>query len=393
MLLVVPAISHADEAVALSGQRTTGRLTAASGDTVTVVRDDGGTTQIGVRDLSAVELSKGPLLPDGAKFDEIELTDGSTFRGTNLRIAGMKVLFDPLPTDGVPTVELPLRAISWLMRNAHEPKNRTDWLALLAGRGKRDLFVVRQQTGLNPLPGTVIEGTATGDRIVFEREDAQKVNLPLTRASGGLVFNQPPQAEIPPTICRVLDGTGNTWVASKIDLSGNGVVVTTPAGAVVRYPSRVTIRTLDFGRGNIAYLSDLPLDVSYPPAEKSGPLAEQFPFAPKVVLDSDVRVGGRSFVKNLAVPADTAFTATIGEGFRTFRVIVGVSDVSPPAAAFRLIVEADGRTLHNGVVKAGDLPRELSLNVADSRRLKVSVERLKLWAGDGLLLGDARFQK
>lgn len=377
----------------MAGQRTAGRLTAVTADAVTLARDDGDPTQIGVRELAAVELSKGPLLPDGAKYDEVELTDGSTVRGTNVRVAGTKVLLDPLPADGGPAVELPLRTVAWLMRNAHDPKARADWQTLLAGRGKRDLFVVRQQAGLNPLPGTVLEGTPAGDRIRFEREDGQKVSLPLARATGGLVFNQPPQADVPPTLCRVLDGCGNTWAAAKIDLSGDGVTVTTPAGAVARYPTRAAVRTLDFGRGNVAYLSDLPLEASYPPAERSGPLAEQFPFAPRLVLDGDARAGGRSFPKGVAVPADAGFTAAVGEGFRTFRATVAAPDGSPPDAAFRLNVEADGRPLFAGVVKAGDPPRELSLNVADAKRLKVSVERLKLWAGDSLLLGDARFQK
>ena len=394
-LLLVPASGRADEVVTLAGQRTAGRLTRAGGESVGLKRDDGSEAQVSVRDLAAVELSRGPLLPADAKYDEIELTDGSTFRATSVLVKGTTVVADPLPAPGVtpPTVELPLRSVGWVMRNGHDPKNRTDWQILMAGRGKRDLFVVRQQTGLNPLPGTVVEGAPAGDRISFEREDGQRVSLPLTRASGGLVFNQPPQDDVPPTFCRLFDAHGNTWAATKIDLTGDAVTVTTPAGAVVRYPSRAAVRTLDFGRGNMAYLSDLALDVTYPPAEKSGPLAEQFPFAPKLILDGDGRLGGRTFAKGLAVPADVVLTAPVGEGFRTFRATVGVPDGAPPDAEFKLTVEADGRPLHTGTVKAGDPPRELSLNVADAKRLRVSVERTKLWAGDWLLLSDARFQK
>ena len=282
-----------------------------------LTRDDGTLVEVKVRELAAVELSRGPLLPADARYDEIELTDGSTFRGTNVRVIGTKVVADPLTAgDGpAPAVELPLRAVAWLLRNGHEPKSRADWMALLAGRGKRDLFVIRQATaGLNPLPGTVVEGTPAGDRISFEREDGQRVSLPLARATGGLVFNQPPQADVPPTLCRVLDACGNTWAASTIDFAGDGVVVTTPAGAVVRYPSRAAVRSLDFGRGNVVYLSDLTLETVYPPAERSGPLAEQFPFAPKLLLDGNGRVSGRTFAKGVAMPADVVLTAPVGEG-------------------------------------------------------------------------------
>ena len=393
-MLIFSAAGRADEATTLSGQRTTGRLARVAGDAVTLVRADGGTVSLPARDLSAVELSRGPLMPADSKYDEIELTDGSTFRATNVRVVGNKLVADPLPTAGPTKIELPLKAVGWLMRNAHEPKNRTDWQTLLAGRGKRDLLVIRQAAGtLTTVPGTVIEGSAAGDRLTFEREGGGRTALPLSRFTGGLVFNQPPQAEVLPTYCRVLDAGGNTWVATKVELDGDALAVTTPAGATVRYASRATVRSLDFGRGNVVYLSDLPLETSYPPAEKSGPLGDQFPYAPPVSLDGDARAAGLTFAKSLAVPADVVLTAPVGEGFRTFRAVVALPDAAPADAAFKLTVEADGRPLHAATVKAGDPPRELSLNVADAKRLRITVERARPWAGDRLLLGDARFQK
>ena len=380
--------------VTLSGQRTAGRLVRAAADGVVLQREDGGTANVAVRELSAVELSTGPLLPADARYDEVELTDGSTFRATNVRVIGTKVVADSLHTADPPTVELPLKAVGWLMRNAHEPKHRGEWQTLLAGRGKRDLLVIRQSVGtLTTVPGTVIEGTAAGDRLTFEREGGGRSTLPLARFTGGLVFNQPPQAEVAPTLCRVLDAGGNAWAAATVEVAGAGLTLATPAGAKISYPNRTAVRSLDFGRGNVVYLSDLPLEASYPPVEKSGPLAEQFPYAPPLGLDGDARAGGKVFVKSVAVPADTALTAAVGEGFRTFRATVALPDGAPADAAFTLTVEADGRKLHTSTVKAGDPPRELALNVADAKRLRIAVERGRLWAGDRLLLGDARFQK
>ncbi len=394
LVLILPAIGRSDEATTLSGQRTTGRLALAAGDAVTLLQADGGLVRLPARDLSAVELSRGPLLPAEAKYDEVELTDGSTFRATNVRVVGNKLVAEPLPAAGPPAVELPLKAVGWLMRNAHEPKNRADWQTLLAGRGKRDLLVIRQAAGtLTTVPGTVVEGSAAGDRLTFEREGGGRTALPLSRFTGGIVFNQVPQAEVPPTFCRVLDAGGNTWVAAKVELDGDGLAVTTPTGATVRYPSRSTVRSLDFGRGNVVYLSDLPLETNYPPAEKSGPLADQFPYAPLVSLDGDTRAIGQTFAKSLALPADVVLTAPVGDGFRTFRTVVTLPDAAPSDAAFKLTVEADGRPVYTATVKAGDPPRELSLNVADAKSLRFTVERARPWVGDRLLLGDARFQK
>ena len=397
MLLAVSAAGavRADEAVTLAGQRTAGRLTRAGGTSVGITRLDGTVVSVAVRELATVELSRGPLLPAEAKYDEFELTDGSTFRAGKVLVKGGAVVADPLAPGGTPppVVTVPLRSVAWLLRGGHDPKNRADWTRLLAGRGKRDLFVVRQAAGLQPLPGTVVEGSPAGDRLTFEREDGQRTSLPLTRATGGIVFNQPPQAEVPPTLCRVLDAFGNTWVAARLDLDGDTVTVITPAGAVARYPDRTGLRSLDFGQGNTAYLSDLTLDADYPPAEKSGPLGEQFPYSPRVTLDGELKLGGRGFAKGLAVPPDVVLGVPVGDGFRTFRATVGLPEAAPPDAAFALKIEADGRPLFAGTVKAGDPPRELSLNVADAKRLRIAVERSRLWAGDALVLGDARFQK
>lgn len=395
-MALAPASARGDEALTLAGQKSAGRLVRVSAAGVEVRRPDGGIAQLPARELAAVELSRGPLLPADAKYDEFELTDGSTFRAVRVLVKGAKVVADPLPlTDGppAPTVELPLKAVYWLMRNAHDPKNRQDWAKVLAGRGKRDLLVSRGAAGLQPLPGTVIEGSAAGDRVTFELENGTRSNLPLTRASGGLVFNQPPANNPPPAVCRATDAFGNTWAAATVELPGDGLTVTTPAGAVVRYPDRSAVRTLDFGRGNVAYLSDLALEPDYPPPERIGPLAEQFPYSPRVALDGELRLPGRTFDKGVAVPPDVVIGAPVADGFRTFRAVVGLPESAPADAALTLKIDADGRPLFDATVKAGDPPREVSLPVADARRLRIAVGRGPLWAGSALLLGDARLQK
>src|SRR5437667_224943 len=79
--------------------------------------------------------------------------------------------------------------------------------------------VIRETAGLSPLPGTILAGNEAGDAIDFEREDGQKVNFKLTRATGGLVFNQPPRGVIPPTLCRLLDVYGNVLIVQALQIA------------------------------------------------------------------------------------------------------------------------------------------------------------------------------
>src|SRR5262249_35133699 len=148
--------------------------------------------------------------------------------------------------------------------------------------------------GLGPLPGTVLEGSDTGDRVTFEREDGQRVTLPLTRASGGLVFNQITKDVIPPTVCKVYDVLGNVWFATAVEVAGSGLKVKTVSGATIEFPQLAGVSKLDFSQGNVTYLSDLEATTSYPAPEKDGPLGEQFPFA--VVYQKDKPIGAAEIV-------------------------------------------------------------------------------------------------
>jgi hypothetical protein len=395
------------ELVTLAGVKTTGTLVAVGAEVVEFKEDGSGVTaRVPVKEIAVVDLGNKVAAPaQGAKHDEIELTDGSVLRLAGVKLKGKKVEPEWLPGPAgtaPPTVDLPLGTLFSLMRDAGDPKARAEWRKLLAARGKRDLFVVRQAAGLNPLPGTVIEGNAEGDRVRFQREDGQEANLPLVRATGGLVFNQPPQNAIPPTVCRVIDVFGNVWYAQAVELVGSGLKVTAVCGATAEYPSLGGVSKLDFSRGNVTYLSDLEAIAEYPPPETDGPLGNQYPFAIQYQKDRPIGAGeivlaGKKFAKGISVPPDTALTYRLGGDYREFKTVAGILDaVRPDNAALRLRVEADGRVIFDEVVSKKEPPKEITLNVKDVKELKIIVARdpqNALYFGNQVNLADARVQK
>lgn len=399
-LAAVPAT--AADWVTLDGKRSAGTLAAVGPDSVTFQTKDGGKAVVPLKQLAAVDLRELPPPSADAKYDELELTDGSVVRASAVRIKGKRVEVDPPAGDDPPTVELPLSAVFWLQRNAHDPKTRDDWKKLVAGRGKRDAFVIRQTAGgLTPLTGTLIEGSAAGDRVTFEREDGQRSNLPLTRATGGLLFNQPAPDVVPPTVCKVLDVFGNVWFAKSVEVSGPGLKVATVAGAAVTYKTLAAVAKLDFSQGNLTYLSDLAYTVDLPPAtESDGPRGEWAAYQPKVEKDRAVDharfgailIAGKRFAKGIAVPPQATVVVPL-DGYREFRATVGLHELAKPEfTALTVRVEVDARQVLNATLTKADPPKELSVGVKDAKLLRIVVDGPPL-LGNQVCFGDARLLK
>src|SRR5262249_38247475 len=154
-------------------------------------------------------------------------TDGSTFRAAKFALKEKKFELEQLPssTGKAPTYTIPLGSVFSAMKRADDPKHREEWKKMLATRGKRDLYVIQQETGLTVVQGTVHEGSADGKTLSFERETGGKPdNLQQSRAAG-LVFAQAQPATIAPTVCHVLDVYGNALNATSISITPEGVTV------------------------------------------------------------------------------------------------------------------------------------------------------------------------
>ena len=386
---------RADDLATIAGKKVAGRLVAVDAQTLTFRANDID-VKVPAKEVLAVEFgNKIPPPPKDLKFDEVELTDGSALRCAKFLIKGKA--FDLTPAPGpagvaAPAAVVPLPAVFAAMRNADDPQARADWRKTLAGRGKRDLYVIRQAEGLNFLPGTLIEGNAAGDAVTFEKEDGQRTTLKLSRASGGLVLNQPPQAVLPPTLCKVLDVFGNVLFAQAIEFQGSAVKVTTVAGATVSYAGTEALAKLDYAQGNIAYLSDLDPQVA---AADADPLEPRFTWnRDKNQLNEPLRLDGVPYAKGLWLFADTSLTFAIGGDYREFKAVVGTDDtIANGTTAVKLTVEADGRVLHAETVRRTDKPRLLNLDVKGVKQLKISVESDTPYNGNQVILAEARVQK
>ena len=392
--LLLAAPSLAADLSTLTGKKYKGELVAVDGQVLTF-RTDVGPVGVAVKEVFAVDFGPRPdPAGKGARYDEIELTDGSVIHCSKVRIKKRAV--EPVFVAGegveVPKTAIDLGTVFTLLRGADDPKSRDEWKKVLAVRGKRDQFVIKRGDAFEPVPGTVIEGDDEGDAITFERENGQRVNYKLVRATGGLVFNQPPRGQIAPTVCKVIDALGNTLVASKVEVVGGGLKVTTVGGATFEYPSFKSLARLDFSQGNVAYLSDLETQVSAPEAVAGEPYFTVL--RDKTNENVPLKLDGQTYAKGLWVFPDTTLTYKLNGDYREFKALVGVDEsVQVASSAVKLTIEADGKVVFSEQISRKDKVRPLTLDVKGVRQLKIAVEQESLYLGNQVDLAEARLQK
>jgi hypothetical protein len=406
LFLTLAATASADDLTTSGGKRITGKLVAVDAQGVTFSSGEA-SAKVAAKDIVVVDFQH-PVVPvpkdkDSGrelKVTEVELTDGSTFRLAKFVLKGKKVeaeLFPGPANLSAPSLDLPMTALFSVMRDAGDAKHREAWKKMLAARGKRDLYVIREVDALNFVPGTILGGTEDGTEVEFEREDGTKSNLRQSRA-GGYVFAQPPAKEAAPLLCKVVDVFGNSLVAQSVEVTPSGVSVKTVAGGVVKYPSTDALSKLDYSQGNVAYLSDLDarVEAPEPPADEKG---LRFNVGAPYLRDQGLageplRLGNEFFPKGVLVAPDTVLTYTLGGDYREFKAVVGIPESSPDAnLEAKVTIEADGRALYSETVKRKDKPRGVSLDVKGAKALRIIVEADFAVNGNRVLFGAALVQK
>jgi hypothetical protein len=402
-LALVSCYAFADNLTTTNGKTIKGKLIGVDAQGVTLSTSESPQLRVTAKEIHLIDLGNSIAPPPkDTKYHELELTDGSTFRITKFTVKGKMLVPDLLPGPPKmppPAFEINLSAVFSVMRGAEDYKNRDAWKKLLAGRGKRDLYVIREVEGLNFVPGTILSGNDAGDLLTFEKEDGVKTELKLSRATGGLVFAQPQPSQIAATLCKVLDVFGNSLIAQALEITDSGVTVTTVSGVVVKYSSQKSIAKLDYAQGNIAFLSDLEPLVDAPEKsmdEKGFRLNVNVPLTKdQNVSNEPLKLGSESYSKGISIAPDTKLTFNIGGDFRELKAMIGMQETSPDAnlEAKVTIETEEGRILFSEMLKRKDKPRSVSLDVKGVKQLLISVDANLPVNGNRVIMADARLQK
>jgi hypothetical protein len=223
------------------------------------------------------------------------------------------------------------------------------------------------------------------DQTVRFLFDGEAVDVPRSRLEG-LIYYVPPGDEMPSVTCRAIDVHGNSWNVGAVSLSGDDLQMRTCAGVSLSLPL-AHLEKLDFGTGNVVYLSDLePLKVQWTPLLASNAVADglQQLFQPR----RDQSFVGRAlrlrfkedanrvqeFPKGLAIHSRTELVYRLPAGFRRLTAWVGMDEQSGDVGTAQLIISGDGESLFDQVFTGQVEPMPIDVDIEGKQRLSILVD-------------------
>lgn len=385
-LLCAAVVCGADTAKlrTLTGKSYEGELTSLSDQEIVFQAKDERVT-VPVRDVLDIELPAAAA-PQQSQYHDIELNDGSLLHCAQLALKGNQI---EAKLVGGLELKIPLTAVSYVLKDAHDAKVREEWQGILAKRGKSDLLAVKDAEGKpNAFEGTLGEADAKGETIEFETASGKR--RPALERVQAMSFLRKAEVNAAPVVCRVRDSGQDLLMAARVALDANGFTVTTVSGIKVELP-RTAVARLDYSKGKITFLSDLePVKVT----ERSSVGLVDHYRRDKNLEEAPLKVAKETFAKGLSLHAYTELVYDIGGEYKEFKAVLGVDPTVGGDSHVKVTIEGDGRELFAGEIRRKDPPKTLTIDVKNVKQIRIVVASTGLLdLGDHVNLADAKVSK
>jgi hypothetical protein len=335
-----------------------------------------------------IDLQPAVALPNGLKYTEVALTDGSLLHGSRFALKGKEVEITLAVSGQV--VRVPLATVVSILNDAHDPAMRQKWQEFLGKKRNQDFLAINLKGTLNGLEGT-ISGNDNG-RIVFEFErqgERRKSELDPAKVQGMILLNSlGPQA--PSSLCQVHDVNQNILIASRVAGDAKAFEISTVSGAKFEYPA-ASIARLDYRSDKLVYLSDLkPTDT----IEKTKQGRKDIWRVDRNLENSSLQLEGQVYPKGLCLHAHTELAYALDGKYKEFKTILGMDDLVGGDGHPIVRIEADGKELFKGTLSRKDRRRDLALDVKGVKQLRIIVTSGGLFDfGDHVDFADAKLSK
>jgi hypothetical protein len=332
----------------------------------------------------------GKIAPD-VKYADLELTDGTRLHCKELtlkpKLAQITLLDDS-------KMEVPLAAVSNILFTAHVAAHRKDLNERVAKKRTKDILVLDNMGTPNGIPVALGEASEDGKTITFTAPGETKERTRPVEGIQGLIYNRYLPPDAPTVKAKLTDTAGNLVMVSGQSLGDDGLTVTTPSGVKFVYPLARLAR-LDYGTGNVAYLSDMtPTHVKM---ESTEDRVDRFRLDRNLDDTGPLRIKTEEFAKGLAVHSYTELEYDLRGEYRAFSCTAGFDDnIGGHPGPVVLTIEGDGRELKKVTLDRKDKPKpeQISVNVKDVQKLRIVVSSGDLLdLGKHLDLGDAKVSK
>jgi hypothetical protein len=395
-LLLCTSFSIGAELRLLSGKSITGDLVKIDAGEVVIKTKDG---EVKTPTAQVLELDLAPAAASKGNYSDVELTDGTLLHCSAVAYKPKQVELTLL---GGQKVTLPLDAVTYVLNDAQDEKNRKDWKnRFLTEARNSDVVAVKAQNSVSRLKGTFGDVEPEGKKIAFQlNSQGNPVPLVLEKVHGLLFLRQAPASPLP--VCKVYDTQGNMLMVSSWTQSDAGFTLNTPSGGKFDFAKTVVTR-FDFSKGRLTFLSSLePSNVAETSTEDR---VEHFR-RDRNLDDGKIRLrvadekapGGYvpvTFDRGLSIHATSEIEYDLAGDYNEFKATVGVDDSVGGSDGFTLVkIEGDGRELYATKVSRKDLAKPMSCNIKNVKRLKIIVTSDDLLdLGKHVSLADARVSK
>ncbi len=310
----------------------------------------------------------------------IQLLDGTNLAAVSYTVAGGKatVSFGSELSLQAPT------AVIRAVRFKEQPEAvAAQWRAILNQTPKADLIVIREENAVDYLEG--VFGDVTPETVTFEL-DGEKIPVKRPKVEG-LVYFHPKASALAPAFCVVTDRAGSVIQAASASLKDGKLRIKTPADVEVTLPLE-RINAVDYPAH---YLSDLkPEQVVYTPLVRepravADRVAQRYgPRFDRSLEAGPLKLGGRDYVKGIALHSRSEVTFLLSEPFLKFTAVAGIDDRVRPHGNAQLVIRGDDRVLFDKNLTGDDAPLPIALDVTGVTRLKITVD----FGADGIDAGD-----
>ncbi len=325
---------------------------------------------------------------------QVNLVDGSGIYAASFAVAGEKA---QITLTAGTRREIPLAAIASVRFREQSNALAKQWGEYLAEEATADRLIIRRKAkpeaggeeSLDVLEGIVREVNDT--TVNFDSGGLLKVKR---ERIDGLIYFRGREKTPPPAAFTLYDIDGSAWQIKTLALAEESVQLVTPAGLSVELPL-THLRQIDFASSNRSYLSELKSDSLIRTTWLSGE-ANTAAFAPLVdrTPQGAISIGGEHCSHALWMPAKSALIVRVPQGFTRFRTHIGIDDRVGKTDGARLLIEADGKTLHDKVYSRTTQLVPLEIDLAGARRVRITVDYGGTsFVGDQLVLCEAMFVK
>jgi hypothetical protein len=373
------SFAYAAELQTVKGEKLSGDIVRIS-DKEIVLSSGGKEVSTPVAQVMHVGFPDHAPIKITGDFADVELQDGSVLHCKDYLIKGKTV---EMHTVSGQAITCPLAKIGNILNAASDPKYRKDWSERLAKKYRKDVLALLREGIVNPLEGTLGDGTEDGKEIAFRLGDVDR-SAKLEKAHG-LIFLREVDPTAPPALCKLTDIQGDVIVAGALALTSMGYNVTTSSGVKITVPASAVVR-LDYSSDKVLYLAQMePVSVDNPhlqtAGERAGKLDTGYRKDGTSFAGAPITIGGETFSAGLALHAHTELEYDLKGDYRDFRAKAGID----PSYGFYydlpvlLKIEGDGKLLfeHTFRRKVDTKLTPITLNIKDVRRLRIIVTEAK----------------